>query len=406
MATGISLAVLARNEEQRLANCIKSALPVVDDIVVLDTGSEDQTADVARQLGAQVFHYTWDDDFAAARNRLIAHCTGRWILMLDADEVLINPDHEWWNHSSNLEKADAWWCHIENEYAAGNETTSYHHRLPRLFRNTEHLRYQYPVHENLTLKGATTAEAPVRIKHYGYNAALFDQQSKKDRNLRLLNKRYEAFPDDAHTPYYFAQHYAKNGDPERSFQNALKALQLGIDGSARLMCLRICWRYVIRCNRPDELDTVRSMSPAHEVFPERWVFEAILFQSSEPQKSKDFLGKFFQALEEIRHKEMLHRTDTILPETHREALQLHLHLEIATITRQETEYILEVIRKLGDLDIAFLLNVLKSAIKAENHPVISVVLTYLSQSDQVDSSKVNALLRNLQNYRTQPSQTP
>ncbi len=400
MSTGISLAVLARNEENWLANCIKSALPVVDEVVVLDTGSEDRTIEIAKENGARVFEHPWKDDFAEARNELISHCSGRWIFMLDADEELINPEIPWWKHEANLEKADAWWCIIENDQSTDKNSKSYRHRLPRLFRNRDDIRFKFPVHENLTLDDLHTDNAPCRIKHHGYNADQFDQQEKRERNLKLLSKRHDSYPQDPFTHYYFAQHYVKSGEADQAFESAVKALDLGVDGSAKLMCLRICWRYIIRCKRPDKLDVVLALTPSYEYFPEQWVFEAQILRFTEPQQSREYLGLFFKVVEQLRSKDVLYRTDTILPETHCEALQLHLLLEIETIAQPETDHILETIKKLGGLDASFLLSLMKAAIGANNQPVVSVILTYLSHSGQVDPAEVNALLQRLQNYRT------
>jgi Flp pilus assembly protein TadD len=85
----LSVAMIVRNEEDVLASTIESARSIADEILVLDTGSIDQTRDVARQLGASVHQAPWNDDFAAARNRLLSEVTGDWVLWLDAGERLL-----------------------------------------------------------------------------------------------------------------------------------------------------------------------------------------------------------------------------------------------------------------------------------------------------------------------------
>ena len=84
----IALCVIAKNEEEYLADCLDSARPFVDEIVVVDTGSTDRTVEIARAHGARIEHFTWINDFAAARNFAIEAATKDWILMLDADERL------------------------------------------------------------------------------------------------------------------------------------------------------------------------------------------------------------------------------------------------------------------------------------------------------------------------------
>lgn len=396
MPSDISLAILARNEQQRIHSCISSAQDVVGEVVVLDTGSEDETIDIAQKAGAKVFHFPWEDDFAAARNRLITHCTGRWILMLDADEILENPGHEWWQDDRNREQADAWWCTIYNERVIGGRDQSYQHRLPRLFLNTEALRFKYPVHENLTLENVTTAEAPIRIKHSGYNLDQNIRQQKEQRNLQLLEKRLEQYPDDAHTHYYFAEHYARNRDAKMAYQHALKSLNLGVDGSAKLMCLRIAWRYALRYNKLNELNHLRNLSPGHEKFPELLLFEALAMETSAPDDSRKLLERFLAIIDQLGRKNQLHRTDTILPETHREALELYCRHHIEHLHQSQLDKLLKSIQQLGGPNASFLILILKKAIKLNNKAAISITLGYLNQTEYASSTEVQNLIQQLQ----------
>jgi glycosyltransferase involved in cell wall biosynthesis len=84
----LSLCTIAKNEEAALPKCLGSVRNVVDEIIVLDTGSGDRTVEVAKQFGAKVYHYQWCNDFSAARNEALKYVTGDWILVLDADETL------------------------------------------------------------------------------------------------------------------------------------------------------------------------------------------------------------------------------------------------------------------------------------------------------------------------------
>ena len=85
----LCLCTIVKNEAQTLPACLRSAQDVVDDMVVLDTGSSDRTPEVAQEYGARVYHFDWVNDFAAARNQSLRYATGDWILVLDADEVLV-----------------------------------------------------------------------------------------------------------------------------------------------------------------------------------------------------------------------------------------------------------------------------------------------------------------------------
>ena len=82
----LALCMIVKDEEAHLGCCLESVKGLVDEIVVVDTGSTDRTVEIARQYGARVFSYGWHDDFAAARNVSLSHAGADWILVLDADE--------------------------------------------------------------------------------------------------------------------------------------------------------------------------------------------------------------------------------------------------------------------------------------------------------------------------------
>ncbi|RFC43701.1 MAG: hypothetical protein DVB28_001389 [Verrucomicrobia bacterium] len=89
----LSIAMIVKNEEKNLPRCLTSVQGLFEELVVVDTGSTDRTVEIARQFGAKVVPFKWQDNFAAARNAGIAHCTGDWILAIDADEAIDPVDH-------------------------------------------------------------------------------------------------------------------------------------------------------------------------------------------------------------------------------------------------------------------------------------------------------------------------
>src|SRR5262249_15334550 len=84
----VSLAMIVRNEEANIAACLASVAGLLDEIIVVDTGSTDRTIELAHAAGARVVKFVWVDDFAAARNLSLDQATGDWIFWLDADERL------------------------------------------------------------------------------------------------------------------------------------------------------------------------------------------------------------------------------------------------------------------------------------------------------------------------------
>ncbi len=84
----VSLTMIVRNEENNLPRCLESVRGLFDEVVIVDTGSQDRTIEIARSFGAKVFEFVWVDDFAAARNEALAHATGDFVFWLDADDVV------------------------------------------------------------------------------------------------------------------------------------------------------------------------------------------------------------------------------------------------------------------------------------------------------------------------------
>jgi glycosyltransferase involved in cell wall biosynthesis len=86
--TTLSLAMIVRDAEQTLARALKSVVELCDELIVVDTGSLDDSVEIARRMGAKVHEFAWIDDFAAARNHSFQLCTGDWIMWLDADDLI------------------------------------------------------------------------------------------------------------------------------------------------------------------------------------------------------------------------------------------------------------------------------------------------------------------------------
>ena len=93
-AASVSLTMIVRDEQDRLAKCLESVRGLLDEIVIVDTGSTDRTKEIAREFGAKVFDFVWIDDFAAARNEALSHATGDYAFWLDADDVVEPAERE------------------------------------------------------------------------------------------------------------------------------------------------------------------------------------------------------------------------------------------------------------------------------------------------------------------------
>jgi tetratricopeptide (TPR) repeat protein len=198
MPPRVTLTMIVRDEAATLARCLASVADLVDEIVVVDTGSTDTTRDVAAGFGARVFDHPWTDSFADARNASLDHATGAWAWWLDADE---------WLDAVNRPRLRSLFDRLADEPAvyfmeqssplpgagAGVLAVS----QPRLFRTGPSVRWRHRVHEQILpaclLRGDRPYATDVVITHSGY-AAAEPARVKQERNRRLLVRERDEDP--------------------------------------------------------------------------------------------------------------------------------------------------------------------------------------------------------------------
>ena len=200
----LSLCMIVKNEAANLAQCLTSVKDLVDEMVILDTGSSDRTLEIAKEFGAITASQAWGDDFAAARNEALKLVTGDWVLVLDGDEVFnINAikDLKSAIAQENILVVNL----IRHEIGA---TQSPYSAVSRLFRNHPAIKFSRPYHETIDdsvlalLKQEShwnIVELPmVSILHSGYTPEALQTQNKASRAKSLLEK---AFKDNPNDPY-------------------------------------------------------------------------------------------------------------------------------------------------------------------------------------------------------------
>jgi glycosyltransferase involved in cell wall biosynthesis len=224
--TRLTLSMIVKNEEKYLRECLESVRGVIDEIVLVDTGSTDLTIEIAEEFNANIFHFDWIDDFSAARNFALSKSTGDWILYLDADERLDkNSLDELKRKTSDTRKA-GFYCTVKSTDSNDSHDNSI--RYIRLFANRPEISFTGKVHEqieeSLNSNGYYITNSGIAIHHVGYNVSKEEKQQKAKRNLNLLLSEYESIK----TPYcafQLAQTYNVLDDKE----NARKYFQIAAD---------------------------------------------------------------------------------------------------------------------------------------------------------------------------------
>lgn len=190
----LSLCMIVRNEEKYLADALKSVQDVVDEMIVVDTGSTDRTVEIAREYGAKVFFYEWNDDFSAARNESLKHATGDWILQMDADERLDDSLKE------NLrvflvpsDRAIRYQVFIRNYMSEGDASSILGHYMVRLFRKTPDTTFFGVIHEQIFPNTGIITIPPesLFLWHLGYENLEAKSKKINERNIPLIRKALE-----------------------------------------------------------------------------------------------------------------------------------------------------------------------------------------------------------------------
>lgn len=191
----LSVAIIAKNEEVMLPLCLDS-VKEADEIIVIDTWSQDSTLQIARDLWCKIWWFEWCDDFSAARNYAKNQSTNEWVLSIDCDEVL----EKWWianikrcieELSKTHPEIDAIKLHLTSWWTALYNT--------RVFK--KHLRWTWRIHENIEHTSAASTDITIT---YGRSPA-HDLDPHLD--LRIMEQVYKDEPDNARNMFYLWREY-------------------------------------------------------------------------------------------------------------------------------------------------------------------------------------------------------
>ena len=167
----LSVCIITKNEEKNIGDCLASLKNIANEIIVVDTGSTDRTIEIAKQYGADVYYFEWINDFSAARNESLKYATCDFILCIDADERLGNPDVllDYLTKIKNQKELDVqiMTCKQINIFGKHINTTTSFSNVVRLFANNKGLHFEGKVHEQLyPRKDKILYNTNVELIHY------------------------------------------------------------------------------------------------------------------------------------------------------------------------------------------------------------------------------------------------
>jgi tetratricopeptide (TPR) repeat protein len=225
----VSATLIVRDEAAFIEDCLRSLVGYVDEMIVVDTGSCDDTVEIARRYPIKLYHFPWCDDFSAARNHALERSGGDHILYIDADERLEVLDRDAFARSLSDRSKIAWQLRLHPRIG----WTAYSEL--RLFRNDPRIRFHGVIHERIHPGVEEVARAErleigtcdASLHHVGYES---DQRHKNSRNIPLLREYLSSDPDRLYCWWHLGECLRLAGDAEA----AVEAWSRGI---ARLRAL-------------------------------------------------------------------------------------------------------------------------------------------------------------------------
>ncbi|ACT04364.1 glycosyltransferase family 2 protein [Paenibacillus sp. JDR-2] len=297
----ISACLITKNEEANIRRCIDSFKEIVNEIILVDTGSTDNTVEIAKELGAKVFFFEWNNSFADARNYALDQASSEWIVFLDADEFFykdtaktIPPVLQKINNNKNIDALLLKHLSIDGREEKVIQTNS----LVRVFRGNTNIRYKGNIHESVFKEGDTvklfnSTNLDLKIYHTGYSGEIIS--TKAERNLELLLIELANNSKNKLNYLYLSDCYITLGQ----YDDAIKYGQMFIESGASAVGL----------NSKPYHNIIRSMKQLGYSYEEkkRTIFKAIDRFPSHPDFYKYLAVEYFNNKEYIRALEAFNK---------------------------------------------------------------------------------------------------
>lgn len=242
-APRISLCMIVRDSSRTLTACLESARAFVDEIIVVDTGSQDNTIAIAREFGARISEFPWCDDFSAARNESLRDATGDWIFWMDADDTIDEASGRGLREIlrkpyPNSTMGFVMQVHCPSSSAPSPYATPTAVDHVKLFRNDPRIRFSGRIHEQLLPSirrlGGDVEWTELFVRHSGSDTSAAGRARKQERDLRILRLELEDDPDSTFTLFNIGMTLLDMGRPAEALDPLARSLQLAEVGDSHL----------------------------------------------------------------------------------------------------------------------------------------------------------------------------
>jgi len=228
MDNEVSLCMIVKNEQSYLPGCLNSIKDVVDEIIIVDTGSTDKTVEIAESFGAKIYYFDWNNNFSVARNESLKYATKDWILIMDADDEFCSEDVEKFKTLINttLDINAVYYFETLNYCGSAIEDDTITVNLnPRLFKNNHGFHYEGEDHNQLVNSEHEYSGFcdSIRIYHYGYLDKNIISKDKRNRNIALLEDQISRDVSNKYAHFNLGNEYFALGDIKKALEYYYKA---------------------------------------------------------------------------------------------------------------------------------------------------------------------------------------
>lgn len=227
----VSICMIVKNSHAQIAQCLKPLVPLGYEVIVVDTGSTDNTKQIAMKYTDKVYDYEWKQDFSEARNYSISKATNEYVLVIDSDEVTDFFDKKELERLIRVNPDGIGRLVQKNGFIRNGEIFRINNRVGRLFSKRLY-QYEGKIHEQpapIVDIDRYYYDIPVEVDHRGYDGNLETRRKKTNRNITILMKQLEDEGEDPYVLYQLGKSYHMQEDYLTACQWFDKALYYDLD---------------------------------------------------------------------------------------------------------------------------------------------------------------------------------
>jgi glycosyltransferase involved in cell wall biosynthesis len=388
----ISLCMIVKDEEKVIERCLSSVAHLVDEVVIVDTGSTDNTKEIVAKYTTNIYDFQWVNDFSAARNYAASKATGEWILVLDADEYVDEANFKdlIQEIKCDEDKYDAYYAKILNFAGSFGESLvqNYHDRI---YKNNGEISYYRKIHEQFQKNNGEALKSKnscLLIFHSGYLKQTVSEKQKNHRNKVLLDSEMNRGSNKAFDYFNLGNEYCSIGDYNKALESYLEAYKLKSDFrlawvSTTLIQIIICLVSLKRYN--DALSVIKDAENIYNDSPEFLYLKGeVFFLRGQMEEAK---STFLQLVNQTEmYGNILFRPDLKDQKPHIRLAEIFLHQEDFngaiyhyTSVLNVNKYNEEAIKK-----IVFILNKFHS---------VDEISSFLMSNELVNSKNIQSYVR-------------